>query len=490
MSLGTDATQRAESRPDGPERVHLGQTVGSSQFFTIAFGTIIGVGWVIYLGLWLEPAGPLGAILGFAAGTALITLIGLCYAEMAAMFPVSGGEVAYTYEAFGTGPSFITGWLLAFVYTAITSWEAIAIGVLAQNLFPAIAGPTLYEVFGTPVRVGSLALGLAAMLFFTALNYRGVRGATRVQDVLTYTFLAICAVFIGAGLIFGDTANLAPAFVRSESGSIFPGIVAVFVTAPFFLAGFDVIPQLMEEKAPGTSARSAARMIVVALLAAGVFYALVILSAALVTPWPRLLEFEDLPAARAFAEAFDSPLFSRAILLAAFIGILTTFNAIFIGASRVIFALSRAYMIPPALAKVHPRFGSPTASILLVGALGAVGVCLGEGAIRPVVNVATIGFGIAFGMVSLGVIRLRFKRPDLDRPYRTPGGVFTAGAAFLASLLFVYLAAKDPYVPGGGIPLEWILLAVGLFLGLAFWLAGRRARAAITDEERRRLILG
>ena len=144
----------------------------------------------------------------------------------------------------------------------------------------------------------------------------------------------------------------------------------------------------------------------------------------------------------------------------------------------------------PSLARVHPRFGSPTASILLVGTLGAVGVCLGEGAIRPVVNVATIGFGIAFGMVSMGVIRLRSKRPDMDRPYRTPGGVFTAGAALLASLLFVYLAAKDPYVPGGGIPLEWILLAVALVLGVAFWIAGRRARAAITDEERRRLILG
>ena len=473
-----------------PERATLQKAVGPGQFFTIAFGTIIGVGWVIYLGYWLEPAGPLGASLGFAAGTALVVLIGLCYAEMASMFPVSGGEVAYTYEAFGTGTSFITGWLLAFIYTAVTSWEGIAVGVLAQNLFPGIAGPRLYAVFGTSVHAGPLALGLLSMAFFTTLNYRGVKGATRVQDVLTYGFLAMCVVFIGAGFLYGDTANLAPAFVLSQGGSILPGVIAAFITAPFFLAGFDVIPQVMEERTDGTSPRGAAVMIVVALVAAGVFYVLVILSAAMVTPWQHLLDFEDLPAARAFAEAFSSPLLSRAILLAAFIGILTTFNAVFLGASRVIFALSRAHMIPTGLASVHPRFDSPSAAVLFVGGLGALGVILGEGAIAPMVNVATICFGMAFGLVSLGVIRLRGSRPDAVRPYRVPGGRITAGAAVVASGLFVYLAATDPYEPGGEIPLEWILLAVALVLGWAFWVAGRRPRSAISEEERRRLILG
>lgn len=472
------------------DRAVLGQSVGASQFFTIAFGTIIGVGWVIYLGLWLQPAGPLGAVIGFAAGTALVALIGLCYAEMAAMFPVSGGEVAYAYEAFGTRTSFITGWMLAFVYTAITSWEGIAIGVLAEDLFPALAGPALYRAFGEPVNAGPLLLGLAFMIFFTSLNYRGVRGATRLQDVLTYAFLAACVLFIGAGFLLGDVANLAPGFVRSESGSILPGIIAVFITAPFFLAGFDVIPQLMEEKAPGTDARSAARMIVVALLAAGVFYALVILSASMIVPWHQLLEYDQLPAAAAFGEAFDSQVFAQAILVAAFIGILTTFNAVFIGASRVIFAMGRAHLIPPVLARVHPRFGSPTASILLVGGLGAIGVVLGRGAIAPLVNVATICFGIAFGLVSMSVIRLRLTRPDAERPYRVPGGIVTACCAVLASGAFVYLAATDPYEPGGSIPLEWYVLGVGLVLGVILWLVGSKPRSAISEEERRKLIIG
>lgn len=474
----------------GTDRATLKKAVGAGQFFTIAFGTIIGVGWVIYLGYWLEPAGPAGAALGFAAGTALVALIGLCYAEMAAMFPVSGGEVAYTYEAFGTGVSFITGWLLAFIYTAVTSWEAIAVGVLARDLFPGLVGPHLYSVFGTPVHAGPLLLGLVAMVFFTTLNYRGVRGAARVQDVLTYSFLAVCILFIGAGIAYGDATNLSPAFVRSESGSVLPGVVAAFITAPFFLAGFDVIPQVMEERKDETSPAQAARMIVLALVAAGVFYVLVIFSASMVAPWERLLEYESLPAARAFEEAFNSPFLSRAILVAAFIGILTTFNAVFMGASRVLFALSRAHMIPPQLSWVHPRFDSPGSAVLFVGILGTLGVVLGEGAIRPVVNVATMGFGIAFGLVSWGVIRLRSTRPGAHRPYRVPGGVLTAWAAVLASALFVYLAATDPYEAGAGIPLEWILFGVALILGWFFWLAGTKPRGAIAEEERRRLILG
>ena len=482
--MSEDPSLREASRPT------LQKAVGPGQFFTIAFGTIIGVGWVIYLGYWLEPAGPAGAALGFAAGTALVVIIGLCYAEMAAMFPVSGGEVAYTYEAFGTGVSFITGWLLSFIYTAVTSWEAIAVGVLAQDLFPGLMGPRLYDAFGAPVHLGPLMLGLGAMVFFTTLNYRGVRSATRVQDVLTYGFLAVCALFIGAGILYGDVGNLTPAFGRAESGSVFPGIVAAFITAPFFLAGFDVIPQVMEERKDATEPRQAAHMIILALVAAGTFYVLVIFSASLVAPWERLLAYESLPAARAFEEAFNAPFLSRAILVAAFIGILTTFNAVFLGASRVLFALSRAHMIPPQLAWVHPRFDSPGAAVLFVGLLGALGVVLGEGAIRPVVNVATIGFGIAFGLVSWGVIRLRRKRPDAPRPYRVPGGVPTASVAVLASGLFVYLAATDPYQAGGGVPLEWVLLIVALVLGWIFWVAGAKARAAITEEKRRHLILG
>jgi len=476
--------------PEADIRPSLRRAVGTGQFFTLAFGTIIGVGWIIYLGYWLAPAGPLGAAIGFGAGTLLIALIGLCYAEMASMFPVSGGELAYAFEAFGTRASFATAWILAFIYTAVAGWEGIAIGVLAENLFPNFGGPVLYTLFDTPVRPGNLALGVGVMAFMVWMNIRGVARAARLQDVLTYGFFALCILFIGAGLFFGDASNLGPALVRDESGSVLPGIIAAFVTAPFFLAGFDVIPQLMEERAPGTSGRSAALMLLVAVLGAGAFYILIIVSASMVVPWQRLLEFDRLPAATAFREAFSSPIFSRAVLAAGFIGILTTWNAVIIAASRVFFAMSRARMLPAFLGTIHPRHGSPSGALIFVGLLGGLGVILGEGAIAPLVGTATICFGIAFAIVSLGVIKLRRTRPDATRPYKVPGGVPTAGAAALAAGLFVVLALLDPYEPGGGIPTVWLLLVICLALGGVFWFASARHRKTVSESERRTLIMG
>lgn len=473
-----------------PGRATLKQAVSRWQFFTLAFGTIVGVGWVIYLGHWLAPAGPLGAAIGFFAGTLLVALIALCYAEMAAMFPVSGGELAYVFEALGTGASFITGWTLAFVYTAVTTWEGIAIGVLAEHLFPGLGGPVLYTLFDTPVRLGTMVLGLAFMAFFVGMNVRGVGHAARLQDVLTYTFLGLGLVFIGAGLVFGHSTNLEPLVVRAADGSVMPGLVAAFITAPFFLAGFDVVPQLMEEKSAGTSGRSAAVMMVVAVCGAGLFYVLVIVSASMVVPWRHVVELEALPAAAAFREAFSSPLFSRVILLAAFIGILTTWNAVMIGASRVLFAMSRACMVPPFLGRVHPDAGSPAGALVFVGLLGAVGVVLGRGAIAPLVNMGTICFGIAFALVALSVVRLRVTRPRAERPFRVPGGIVTAGAALAGALLFIGLSLKAPYQPGRGLPVEWVLLLVCLGLGGGFWLAAARFRKSISDAQRRQLILG
>ncbi len=468
----------------------LGKSVGLRQFFTLSFGTIIGVGWVIYLGFWLEPSGPLGAILGFAAGTLLVALIGLCYAEMAALFPVSGGEVAYTYANFGLFVSFITGWLLAFIYTAVTSWEAISLGLIAENLVPGIQGRALYEFAGETVYLGGLLLGLGVMVVFIVLNLRGVKGAATVQEYMMYAFFAVCIVFIGAAIIMGDVANLEPAFRRSETGSIWPAILATFITAPYFLAGFDMIPQVMEEKSPKTPVKLAALMIVISVVAAGVFYCVVIFASSMIMPWEQLLEMGELPAAAAFEAALGSPFLGKLIVLAALIGILTTWNAVIIAASRVFFALSRAWMIPRFFSSVHPRFGTPTSAILLVGFIGGLGVFLGRGGIGPIVNMATMGFASVFSLVCIGTIRLRVTRPDAVRPYRVPGGMIVIGLATLGALAFLLFTIRDLWVNSEGFPLEWSILLSGLAVGLLFWFIGAKPRAAVSEDERRALIFG
>lgn len=483
--------KEASTPAPGPiDRPQLERAVGTRQYFTLAFGTIIGVGWIIFLGQWIAPAGPLGAIIGFAAGTLLMLLVGLCYAEMAAAFPVSGGELAYVYETFGPGVAFLTGWALAFVYICVTGWEALSLSVLLENLFPGIGGAEIYSLAGAPIRTGGLAIGVLGIGVIGALNYRGVRQAARFQEILTFTFLALSVTFIGAGLIFGDVSNLTPALRAAEGRSVLGGIVAVMVTVPFFLAGFDAIPQAMEERSEGTSARAAARMIVVALIAAGTFYVLILLSASMVVPWERLATFERLPAAAAFEAAFDSPGFGRVVLIAGVLGLLTTWNAIFIAATRLLFALGRARLLPPVFARIHPRYETPSFAVLFVSGLGALSLLLGTGAIGPLVNTSSLFFSLTFMLVCWGVIRLRATRPDLDRPYRVPGGRVTAGLALLAGAGFSFLAAREPYLGADGIPLEWWIVLAAILLGCVFWFIGARGRSAIDEVERRRLIVG
>ena len=399
----------------------LTKAVGLRQLFALAFGSIIGVGWIVALGVWLGQAGSLGAMAGFLGGGTLIVLIGFCYAEAATMFPVAGGEVAYAYEMYGTDLSFLTGWLLLFSYIAVLPFESISVGWILSALFPGFEGPVLYRVLGEEVRAGSLGAGLAIMGVIVYVNYRGVRSMARVQELLTFGLIGISLVFVAVGLVQGDTANLQPHFVLDEEGTVWLGILAVFGTAPFWFAGFDTIPQAMGEKAEDAPIRLVARVILLSVAAALVFYLLVILVAAMALPRGELLALE-LPVAGAFEAAFGSPLLAKLVLTAGLFGILSTWNAMFYAASRVVFALGRAHMISAGFGDIHAEHHTPWRAVLFVGLIAALGTFAGRGAILPIVNSSGAVFGLVFFLICLGVLRLRRLRPDHRRPYRAPGG--------------------------------------------------------------------
>ena len=96
------------------QRPQLKKGIGKVAMFSLAFGSMIGVGWVTAMGSWLFDAGPLGAVIAFILGGLLMLAIGFCYAEVTAALPLSGGEVAYAYKAYGSTKAFIVGWFLAF----------------------------------------------------------------------------------------------------------------------------------------------------------------------------------------------------------------------------------------------------------------------------------------------------------------------------------------------------------------------------------------
>ena len=133
------------------ERPELKRAISGFGFFSLAFGSMIGVGWITALGGWFEQAGPVGAIVAFAAGGTLMLIIGLCYAEVTPMLPVTGGEVAYAYKAYGTSKAFVIGWFLAFGYLSVSAFEAISVGLVLSFLLPQIDMLPLYEIAGSTV---------------------------------------------------------------------------------------------------------------------------------------------------------------------------------------------------------------------------------------------------------------------------------------------------------------------------------------------------
>ena len=362
-------------------------------------------------------------------------------------------------------------------------------GWIAGILVPGIEGPTLYIVLNQKVTLGGLLLGMVGMAAFTILNYRGLKFAARAQDVLTYGLLAFSVMFILSGIAGGDLSNLEPLF-SGEKGSPLLGFLAVMVTVPWWLSGFNVIPQVMEEALPGVSTRTVGKIMIVSILLACFFYSLVLLSSSLTMPWATLLDL-DLPVAGAFEAAFQSTLLARVVLLAGLLGLLTTWNAVFIAASRLLFAMGRGQIILPVFGKAHPRYLTPAAAVLFVGPIGFLGSFLGRNILVPMVNAGGACIALAFFSTCLAVLRLRQGHPDIDRPFRVPGGTTSIIAASVVSFAMTGISLYLPWAEQDGkIPVEWAFLILWTAMGVLFWNRAAKGRRRTSETERRRLILG
>ncbi|MEM8661004.1 MAG: APC family permease, partial [Pseudomonadota bacterium] len=311
----------------------LNRELSHRQLFAFSFGSIVGVGWITVMGAWLADAGAFGAALAFLAGAVLVGLISLCYAEMATRFPATGGEIVYVHEVFGLRASFVVGWLLAMGYVSVVIFEVISVGWVVSALFPDLRGPVLYSVGGSDITLLGLGAGILGMVIIAWFNIRGAKNAAFLQELMSLLLVLVTIVFCLAAFVNGDVANFKPYFVRDTDGLIWTGIVAVLVTAPFFFSGFDVVPQAMGERAEKASLKSVPTVLILSVLAAGVFYMMVILAAGIAMPREALLD-SDLPMADAIAAALGSSLGGKIVLFAGLLGLITSWNSFTYGGAR------------------------------------------------------------------------------------------------------------------------------------------------------------
>jgi len=161
---------------------HLARTLRLTDYFTLAWGSMVGVGWLVVMDDWLLRGGALGAVLGFAVGGVLLLPIGWVYGQLVAAMPDAAGEIAYTAAAFSRRISFSTGWMMMLAYFIVCPWEAVAVGRVAGYIVPSLDSLEIYRIAGRPVYLPHLLVGLGLTMLLTMLNYRGVRLSATFQN--------------------------------------------------------------------------------------------------------------------------------------------------------------------------------------------------------------------------------------------------------------------------------------------------------------------
>lgn len=440
------------------------RTLGGRDLLALAFGAMIGWGWVVLSATWLQGAGPLGAALAFLLGGVIVAIIGLTYAELAAALPQAGGEHVYSERALGRGASFVCTWAIILGYVSVSAFEAVALPTVLTALIPAIEQGPLWTVAGWTVHASWVAIGAGGAALVTMLNLVGVRTAALLQSLVVAVIVLVGVVFMAGGAALGEPARLTPGFIGGAAG-----LSTVLVMVPFMFVGFDVIPQAAEEVALPRA--WIGRMLMLSVALATAFYVGILLAVA-VSLDGAALEGAELASADAMGALFG-PTGRLALIGAGLAGILTSWNAFVLGASRAIFALARAGLLPAALAELHPRWRTPWRAILLVGGLSALAPLFGRPAMVWLVDAGGLGIVVAYAFVAASFIVLRRREPDLERPFRAPGGEATGWIALLLALGLGLL-----YLPGSPSALAWpaewaIVLAWCALGGLLYRFRGR-----------------
>jgi len=463
----------------------LRRALGPMQLTMLGVGAIIGAGIFVLTGqAAAQHAGP-AVVLSFVAAGLACGFAGLCYAEFASMIPVAGSAYTYAYATMGELIAWIIGWDLILEYslgaaTVAVGWSGYVVSFLKDmgvNLPVEWTNARGLEILENGVAVGTGVFNVpAAMiaLLVTALLIVGIKESASANATIVVIKVAVILLFIAFGASFVNPDNWSP-FIpvptgeRGEFG--FSGIITGAGVVFFAYIGFDAVSVAAQEaKNPQKDMPTG---ILASLVVCTVLYIVVSLVLTGIVPYTAL----NVPDPIAVGiDATGLTWLKPFVKLGAIAGLSSVILVMIMAQPRIFYSMARDGLLPPVFKKIHPKFHTPHITTVITGV--AVAVAAGLFPIGELGHMVSIGTLLAFVIVCIGVLVMRYKRPELDRPFKTPGMpvIPLLGAASCFYLMY--------YLPG----VTWARLGIWLALGLAIYFAyGLRAaeRARASGETQR-----
>jgi APA family basic amino acid/polyamine antiporter len=481
----------------GDEARSLKRTLGAFNVTLLGIGAIIGAGIFATVGTAAAGdaarpgAGP-SLMVSFAITALVCAFTALCYAEMAAMVPISGSAYTYSYATLGELVAWIIGWDLILEYAignvaVAISWanyfrtfmhDALGVDIpqwLSTDFRTARKIPGLIEsaphIFGIPIVFNLLALGIVALI--TIVLVWGIKESAEFNAVMVGIKILVLLFFIGVALYFVSPSAMGKnwhPFQPNGFGGTLAGAAVVF----FAYIGFDAVSTVAEEtKNP---ARDLPIGIIASLIICTVFYITVAAVFTGLIPYNelvrRLATEQAEPLTMALEHAAPGANWATGIVafgsVVAHTAVLLVFQ---LGQPRIFFSMARDGLLPPVFAKVHPRFKTPHVTTILTGVV--VGGFAAVMSIDEMVDLTNIGTLFAFVLVCIGITILRYKDPTRPRPFKVPLGPWLLPMLGAVSCLFLMY-----YLP----PTSWWRFVAWLMLGLSVYLSYGYARSELGQK--------
>lgn len=436
------------------------RVLSKKDIFAIAFGAMIGWGWVVMAGDWIKGAGTLGSIMAFIIGGIMVLFVGLTYAELTAAMPQCGGEHVFSLRALGKNGSFVCTWAIILGYVGVVAFEACAFPTVIQYICPGFLKGYMYTIAGFDIYASWVVVGVIASIIITIINYFGAKSAAKLQTILTISIAAIGVALVAASGFSGNIENTKPLFTDGVGG-----ILTVAVMTPFMFVGFDVIPQAAEEI--NVPFKKIGKIMILSIVMAVIWYIMIIIAVSMVMTKSQL-DTSTLVTADAMKNAFfGSEMAAKVVIIGGMAGIVTSWNSFFMGGSRAIYSLAESKMLPGFLAKLHPKYKTPTNAILLIGVISVVAPFFGRAMMIWLTNAGSFGVVVAYVLVSMSFLVLRFREPDMIRPYKVKCGKIIGSIAVLLSEFMMLL--YFPGMPSGLVKEELIMVGAWTVLGIIFY---------------------